>query len=145
MELAHQEYFKMNGLSLIIFSSQLLSKHIPVTHGSNARNSSPSNRVDNILQSGNCTFSHHLVSFLPILTQWILENWEWFNAGVCKLLWSCIPPFHSRVHNSSGLIEIQNFSMTMQTINVKLNSANTVELHSMANTNTLLICSSRVN
>ena len=136
MELAHQEYFKINGLSLIIFSSQLLSKHIPVTHSSNARNSSTTNRFDNILQSGYCTFSHHLVSLLLILTQWILENWERNNPGVCKMLWSCIPQFHSRVHNSSGLIEIQNFSMTMRATNVKLNSANT---------NTLLICSSRVN
>ena len=134
MELAHQEYFKINGLSLIIFSSQLLSKHIPVTHSSNARNSSTTNRFDNILQSGNWTFSHHLVSFLPILTQWILENRERNNPGVCKLLWSCIPPFHSRVHNSSGLIEIQNFSMTLRATNVELNSANT-----------LLICSSRMN
>ena len=33
----------------------------------------------------------------------------------------------------------------MQTMNVELNSANTIELHSMANTNTLFICSSKVN
>ena len=101
MELANQEYIKINGLSLIISedqgfcSSQLLSKHIPMTHGSNGRNSSTTNCVDNILQSGNCTFSHHLVSFLPILTKWVLENREWNNAWVCKLLWICCIFHHS--------------------------------------------------